>query len=65
MCKRKFAVCRIDVLRPDLSFPEAYPSECPDCLNAAIAHNPEFLEIIRSRLKIMHSAAIQFHAAAG
>lgn len=65
ICKREFAVCRTDLLRPDIVEPTCYPPECPDCMDYLLANCPEQMATMENHRALMHAIAIQFHAACG
>lgn len=65
LCQREFAVCRADVLRPDIVMPGAYPPECPDCMDYQVEDFPELKRTLKEHRAHMHAFALQFNAACG
>jgi hypothetical protein len=65
VCSRAFAICRTDLLRPDIVFPGCYPAECPDCMDYQLAELPELARTMKHHRARMHEIAAQFHAACG
>ncbi len=70
-CGKAFAVCRTDLLRPDiLKLGSIETNECPRCFEAAIfehtdAQAEDLVQTVRESRERMFAFHRQFHAACG